>query len=80
MLSPSQLQFRLMTPEAQRTAVQRLALHGLDAKTISMQTGLPEGDVHRFLAGTWLVDERMPAQPIWGRPPHRRPGFGSAAV
>jgi hypothetical protein len=50
MLSCSQLQFRLMTPEAQHAAVRRLALRGWDAKTISAQTGMPEADVHSLLA------------------------------
>lgn len=64
MLSPSQLQFRLMTPEAQRAALQRLALHGWDAKTISTQTGMPEADVQRYLADTWITR----TSPV----PHRR--------
>lgn len=52
MLSPSQLQFRLMALDAQRAAVQRLALRGWDVTTISLQTGMPEADVHDLLAGT----------------------------
>jgi hypothetical protein len=68
MLSPSQLQFRLMTPEAQRAAVQRLALHGWDAQTISAQTGMVEADVQRLLAGTWLANGREPERPLWNRP------------
>jgi hypothetical protein len=53
MLSPLQLQFRLMTPEAQRTAVQRLALRGWDAKTISTQTGMAEAEVRLSLRDAW---------------------------
>lgn len=68
MLSPSHIQFRLMAPEAQRAAVQRLALHGWDAPTISALTGLREEDVNRHVAecsfnaltchGTWRSGHR----------------------
>ncbi len=50
MLSPSQIQFQVLTADAQRAALQRLALRGFDIKTISMQTGMPEADVRRHLA------------------------------
>lgn len=49
MLSPAQLHMRLLPPEAQRTAIQRLALRGWDARTISTQTGLTEVEVDRLL-------------------------------
>ena len=49
MLSPSQIQFRMLTTEAQRAALQRLAFRGCDIKTISMQTGMPEADVRSHL-------------------------------
>jgi len=55
MLSSSQLQFRFMTPEAQRAALHRLALHGWDAKTISTHTGMTEADVQRHLTDTWIT-------------------------
>jgi DNA-directed RNA polymerase specialized sigma24 family protein len=54
MLSPAQLHMRLLPPEAQQTAVQRLALRGWDAKTISTQTGLTEIEVDRLLDRTAL--------------------------
>jgi hypothetical protein len=68
MLSPSQLQFRLMTLEAQCAAVQRLALHGCDARTISMHSGMSEADVHRLLVGVLPIDARMTRPPKWNRP------------
>jgi hypothetical protein len=68
MLSPSQLQFRLMAPEAQGAAVQRLALHGWDAQTISKETGLSEADVHRHLAPR--ASARIP--PVIGAPRSNR--------
>jgi hypothetical protein len=46
---PSQLQFRLLPPEAQRAALHRLALRGCDPMSISVQTGVPEGEVRRQL-------------------------------
>jgi len=49
MLSAAQLHMRLLPPEAQQTAVQRLALRGWDAKTISTHTGLTEVEVDRLL-------------------------------
>lgn len=59
MLSPAQIQFRLLTPEAQHAAVHRLALRGCDVATISERTGMAEADVKRYLdvgqTGTPLV-------------------------
>jgi len=49
MNTPSQLQFRLLPPEAQRAALQRLALRGCDPMSISVQTGVPEVEVRRQL-------------------------------
>jgi hypothetical protein len=46
---PSQLQFKLLPPEAQRAALQRLALRGCDPMSISVQTGVPEVEVRRQL-------------------------------
>jgi len=39
-----------MTPEAQRAAVQRLALRGWSTQTISAETGITEREVRRYLA------------------------------
>ncbi len=58
-----------MTPEAQRTAVQRLALRGWDATQISGQTGMAEADVRRLLAGTLPVEARPARRPKWNRLP-----------
>jgi len=65
----SRLQFRLMTPEAQRAAIQRLALRGMDIDTICRQTGLSAADVQRCLTGMNLQRESWP----WRQPPPRWP-------
>ena len=49
MLSPSHLHFRALSPEAQQSALQRLAWRGFDPRTISEQTGLPEMEVRRVI-------------------------------
>lgn len=63
MLSPSHLHFRVMSPEARHSALQRLAWRGFDPRTISERTGLPETEVRRVIkahAGS------SPMQPIGG--------------
>jgi hypothetical protein len=54
MYQTTQLQFKLMTPEAQRTAVQRLALRGMDLETICERTGLSRAEGQRYLTGPLL--------------------------
>ena len=49
MLSPAQMHFRMLSPEAQHAALQRLAWRGCDLKAISMETGLPEAAVRQLL-------------------------------
>jgi hypothetical protein len=49
MLSPSHLHFRVMSPEAQQAALQRLAWRGCNLATISAQTGMPESSIRRLL-------------------------------
>jgi transcription initiation factor IIE alpha subunit len=45
----TQLQFRLLTQDAQRSAVRRLALKGLDDEEIAQATGWSEAEVRRVL-------------------------------
>ena len=47
----TQLQFKQMAPEAQRAALQRLALRGTDIEVICKRTGLCAAEVQRELAG-----------------------------
>ena len=56
------LQFKLIPPEAQRTAVQRLALRGLDIQEICARTGLSAGQVGQYLAGAYLTPD---SQAYW---------------
>jgi hypothetical protein len=63
MFQPTQLQFKLMTPEAQRTAIQRLALCGADLASISERSGLSIADVRRHLTGAPL----QAMAPPWAR-------------
>ena len=44
------LQFRLLAPQAQRSAVRRLALTGLDDEEIAARTGWTAADVRRVLS------------------------------
>ncbi len=67
MLSPSQIQFRMMTPDAQRAALQRLTLRGCDIKTISMQTGMPEADVKSHL-NVFRKEQENRFVPVAGKP------------
>ena len=73
----TQLQFRLMAPEAQHAAVQRLALRGADIETICERTGLSATEVRRYLAGSLLPRAGTPpASPVyahWMRQPGSTP-------
>jgi len=46
----SKLQFRLMTSDAQRSAIRRLALTGMDDGDISARTGWQTADIREVLA------------------------------
>jgi DNA-directed RNA polymerase specialized sigma24 family protein len=59
MLSPAHLQFRTMSPEAQRAALQRLAWRGCDPGTISAQTGIPETEVQRLIDSPVMAIDRL---------------------
>jgi hypothetical protein len=78
MYQTTQLQFRLLTPEAQRAAIQRLALRGAGIDVISERTGLPPEDVRRHLAGANFESIGVPA---WRRnrlsSPTRRDDLGA---
>lgn len=45
----AQLQFRLLTADAQRSAIRRLALKGLDDEEIASTTGWTTSEVRRVL-------------------------------
>ena len=45
----AQLQFRLLTADAQRSAIRRLALSGLDDEDIAGTTGWTTADIRRVL-------------------------------
>ena len=45
----AQLQFRLLTQDAQRSAIRRLALSGLDDEEIAEKTGWTESQVREVL-------------------------------
>jgi len=60
----SKLQFRLMTSDAQRSAIRRLALTGLEEGEISAQTGWQTADIREVLAAPeipgfipWALDK-----------------------
>jgi hypothetical protein len=46
----AQLQFRLLTPDAQRSAIRRLALSGLDDEEIAEKTGWTATEVREVLS------------------------------
>lgn len=69
MSTAHQLHFRVLPPEAQHAALQRLALHGWDPASISAQTGVPEKVVRRHLADAALA-------PLTGLPLRRRRVLG----
>jgi hypothetical protein len=46
----TKLQFRLLAPHAQRSAIRRLALSGLDDEEIAARTGWTAADVRRVLS------------------------------
>jgi hypothetical protein len=52
----TQLQFRLLTQDAQRSAVRRLALKGLDDEEIAQATGWSEAEVRRVLEPPVVAD------------------------
>jgi hypothetical protein len=76
MFQPTQLQFKLMTPEAQRAAIQRLALCGADVASICERSGLSVADVRRHLTGAllqtlappWTRVRPQKSQPLAHRP------------
>jgi hypothetical protein len=52
----TQLQFRLLTQDAQRSAIRRLALKGLDDEEIAQATGWSEAEVRRVLEPPVVAD------------------------
>ena len=62
----TQLQFRYLSPEAQRAALWRLAWAGLSPGQIAHRTGLTADEVSRA-----MHEELEPAQPTWASRPQR---------
>lgn len=62
----AQLHFKLLSPEAQRAAIWRLAWTGLTPEQIAQRTGLTAEQVSRV-----THDETTPIPPTWARRPER---------
>ena len=71
----AQLQFRLMAPEAQRSAIRRLALSGLDDQEISDRTGWMVADIRDVLSPP-MVSAFMP----WAMNKVRRSGSSGGSL
>lgn len=52
----TKLQFRLLTGEAQRSAIRRLALKGLDDEEIAQATGWTASEIRRVLEAPLVPD------------------------
>jgi hypothetical protein len=57
----TQLQFKLMAPEAQRSALQRLALRGMSAEQIAEHTGLDIANVREAIGSSITLPAWMTA-------------------
>jgi hypothetical protein len=68
---PSQLQFRLLPPEARAAAIHRLALQGRDVADISDQTGLPVEEIRPQLS----IASPVPSGPWYRRASSARPAL-----
>jgi len=71
----TKLQFRLLAPQAQRSAIRRLALSGLDDEEIAVRTGWTAADVRRALgppempvAMPWLFEKAWRSGSSGGSP------------
>ena len=71
----AQLQFRLLTPDAQRSAIRRLALSGLDDGEIAEKTGWTAAQVREVLRPPinfgpvyWAVAKRRQSGSTGGAP------------
>ncbi len=62
----AQLQFKLLTAEAQRSAIRRLALSGMSDGVIAQTTGWTTADVRRVLDSPTISDlrTRAPRSPM----------------
>jgi hypothetical protein len=58
----AQMQFRFMAPDAQRSAIRRLALSGLEDEEIAQATGLGLAEIRNVLAPP-MIPEGMPWAP-----------------
>jgi len=70
-----QLQFRLLTPDAQRSAIRRLALSGLDDEEIAAKTGWTAAEVRGVLSPP-IISEQLP----WGISKWRRSGSSGGSL
>jgi hypothetical protein len=65
-------QFRLLSPDAQRSAIRRLALSGLDDEEIASRTGWAAADIREVLSPP-VIPDFMP----WALEKMRRNGSSS---
>jgi hypothetical protein len=71
----AQLQFRLLTADAQRCAIRRLALSGLDDEEIASTTGWTITEVRRV-----LEPPSGPLPPPWALGRSRRSGSAGGSI
>jgi len=71
----AQLQFRLLTPDAQRSAIRRLALSGLDDDEIARKTGWTAAAVRHV-----LDPPMIPAFVPWALAKVRRSGSSGGSL
>jgi hypothetical protein len=71
----TRLQFKLLTPDAQRSAIRRLALSGLDDDEIAGRTGWTAAQVRSVLSPPGLPDF-MP----WALEKSRRSGSSGGSL
>ncbi len=60
MLHSTQLQFKVMAPEAQQAALNRLALRGASVEEIVAYTGIPPTRAREMLAAASLSPSQSP--------------------
>lgn len=71
----TKLQFRLLTPDAQRSAIRRLALSGLDDEEIAARTGWTATDIRGVLS-----PPDMPVLMPWVLEKARRSGSSGGSL
>ena len=76
----TQLQFKLLSTEAQRAAVQRLALRGSSITEIAQRTGLTMQEVQSHLQSPLLSLGPVNLVPHWARPHSGNPRVQATAA